>query len=305
MAKELTIIILTYNSSHIIKNCLESFDCKKYDVVIVDNASSDNTIAFVTRSFPQVKIISNKVNAGFGRGNNVALRDIKTKYSLILNPDALISDQDIEKVINQLDNNPKAAIAGPVVLENCIRDQSEIGQKLQDIQKDLLGTKDNFRKKLSKTCYEVRFIIGCAMFLKMDLMKKVGFFDENFFMFYEDDEICKRVNDFGFFNIIISDAFAYHAGGKSSKNTANFWSVYKKSWHINAWSKFYWKKVRKGWFRAKRSSFKFCFKYLILSLHSLVFFNKDNLANNLGALSGSFAYFVGLKAFKKNGQPRG
>ncbi len=305
MTKDLTIIIVTYNSSQIIKNCLSNINFDKYDVVIVDNASLDNTINLVKSSFSKVKIIKSNKNIGFSRANNLALRQVVTKYSLILNPDAIIKESDIEHILFKMKQYQNVATAGPLVLEQYPINSKEIATKQKGAEKDFATIKDNFRQKIDDECYFVRFIIGAAIFFNMDLMRKIGFFDENIFMYYDDDEICNRVNKNGYFNMISTNSFALHIGGASSSGQEKFRSIYKKNWHLNGWSKHYWKQIKKGKLRAKRSSFKFCFKYAFLTLFSLFAFNKKKLAGNLGSMSGSFCFFVGLKSFKKNGAARG
>ncbi len=89
---DLTIVILSYNVSRLLENCLESiFKAKtntdNWQVVVVDNASTDDSVAMVRKNFPQVRIIANKNNLGFSAGNNVALKQVKTEYCLLLNPD--------------------------------------------------------------------------------------------------------------------------------------------------------------------------------------------------------------------------
>ena len=95
--KLLTIIITTFQSESIIKTCLENIDFDKYEVFVVDNNSSDNTVKIIEDQFPKVNLIKLEQNIGYGRANNIALKKTKTPYALILNPDAIISDDDIKK----------------------------------------------------------------------------------------------------------------------------------------------------------------------------------------------------------------
>ena len=95
----LTIIIVTYNSEAIINNCLTNISFDKNEVFIVDNNSSDKTLEIVANNFPSVKIIKNNNNIGFGRANNIALAQTKNDFALILNVDAQITQEDIEKTI--------------------------------------------------------------------------------------------------------------------------------------------------------------------------------------------------------------
>ena len=90
----LTIVIVTFNSSEIIKQSLENIDCNKYLLIIVDNASTDNTVAVIESNFPSLKIIKNNKNIGYGRANNIALRQVETEFAMILNPDAFIFEKE-------------------------------------------------------------------------------------------------------------------------------------------------------------------------------------------------------------------
>ena len=116
--KELTIIIVTFNSAEIIEKCLKSFDISKYDVFIIDNNSSDKTVELVKNSFGSTIVIENSKNLGFGRANNIGLNQAQTPFALILNPDVQIRDIDIEICLKHLKNNPQIALASPHTLSS-------------------------------------------------------------------------------------------------------------------------------------------------------------------------------------------
>ncbi len=297
----LTIIILTYNSAHIIKSCLEKLNFEKYKVIVVDNASCDNTVEFVKNNFPQIQLIELPKNIGYGRGNNVALRQVKTEFALVLNPDAIILEKDIELVLAEMKKDSLIAMAGPVVLENYPLNQAELENKIAAMDQDLATIQDGHYEKFGDN-FLVRFLVGAALFMKISVMQKIGFFDENIFLYYEDDELCGRVRAEGYKNIIVSNAVAFHVGGKSS--ICSLKTTYKKGWHL-VWSKMYWKKLKKGNLRAKRSALKSIFVYLIKSLFFALKFNLEKSVSNFGKLCGVFSFFVGLESFKKNGGSRG
>lgn len=113
--KDLTVIIVTFNSSAVIEKCLNAMDAKKYDVVVVDNESKDDTRKIVQTNFPKVKLINSGGNIGYGRSNNLALRQAKTEFALILNPDAVIASEDIEASLQVFKDNPNIALANPKI----------------------------------------------------------------------------------------------------------------------------------------------------------------------------------------------
>ena len=297
----LTIIVLTFNSAHIIKSCLEKLNFEKYKIIVVDNASRDNTAEFVQNNFPQAQLIKLPKNIGYGSGNNVALRQVQTEFALVLNPDAIILEKDIELVLNEMRKNPLAALAGPVVLKQYPLDQNELKKRAEEMEQDFSTIKDCYYEKIDGN-FSVRFIIGAALFLKISAFKEIGFFDENFFLYYEDDEFCGRVREKRYQNIIVPNATAFHLEGKSSQISLK--TIYKKGWHLS-WSKMYWKKIRKGNLRAKRSAFKFVFVYFVKSLFCALKADLENFITNIGKLCGAFSFLIGLKSFKKNGSSRG
>jgi glycosyltransferase involved in cell wall biosynthesis len=299
----LTIIIVTHNSAKIIKSCLEVLNFEKYKVMVVDNSSKDGTAEFVRQNFPQVLMQELPKNIGYGNGNNVALNQVETEFALILNPDAVIFEKDIEIVLEVMKKNPLVAMAGPVVLNNFPIEPKELAEKIVNMEQDLAGIKDVYYEKIDGN-FSVRFLIGAALFMQVAAMKKIGFFDKEIFLYYEDDEICGRVRANGFCNFVISSATAFHIGGGGKSSGSGLKVTYKKSWHLT-WSKLYWKYLRKGKLRAKRSAFKFALVYLVKSLVFALRFDAKKLVKNLGACAGSLAFFIGLRAFDKNGNSRG
>ena len=103
MANRLTIIIVTFNSEQIIAKALKPLSELNHQVIVVDNASTDNTLATISNNFPSVEIIANSNNIGYGKANNIALKKATSQYILILNPDAAISESQIDKSLEILD----------------------------------------------------------------------------------------------------------------------------------------------------------------------------------------------------------
>lgn len=303
MPLNLTIIILTYNSAKIIKSCLEVLNFEKYKVVVVDNASKDGTAEFVRQNFPQALVQELPKNIGYGNGNNMALNQVETEFALILNPDAVIFEKDIEIVLEVMKKNPLVAMAGPIVLDNFPLEQKELAEKIANMEQDLAGIKDKYYEKIDGN-FSVRFLIGAALFMQVATMRKIGFFDKEIFLYYEDDEICGRVRANGFHNFVIPAAIAFHIGGGGKSSGSSLKVIYKKSWHLT-WSKLHWKYLRKGKLRAKRSAFKFTLVYLVKSLVFALRFDAEKLVKNLGACAGALAFFIGLRALDKNGNSRG
>lgn len=291
--KNLTIIIVTFESSEVIEKCLSKINLSKYQVFVVDNNSQDNTVNIVEKEFPEVNLIKLDSNVGYGRANNIALQKTTTDYALILNPDAFIADEDIDLIIKLLNENSDFALAGPLLLNKYPPENNEIEKQKTIVQKNLIKTiEDN---------YSVSYVIGAIVFLKMAIFRKIGFFDPEIFMFYEDDEICNRVLKSGYQCVITGNCYGFHIGGGSSNKT--FRNIFKRNLHLYL-SKLIWKKKQKGYFVASKSALRLILVNLVAGLFNL-FFDQRKLATNLGFAVGSFYFLIGLKPFKKDGRSRG
>ena len=257
LSDSISIIIITYKSKHIIDNCLE--DIKNYkNIYIVDNASGDNIKNHIEVNYPNVNFIGLGENIGFSRANNLALKQVETDYALVLNPDAKIKPESIENVIKTMASLPNVAMASPLIINkkklktkykilNAILPKAKFGNQERQI-----STKIKKLEKRAVRIFEANknpienavltdFICGCGMFFKMPIMKKVGFFDENIFMYHEDSIISKNVINHGYDNIIVTDSILKHicdASSDSNDDSLNSKLEYFKNWQ-NGWSNAY------------------------------------------------------------------
>ena len=135
----------------------------------------------------------------------------------------------------------------------------------------------------------------------MSVFKKIGFFDENIFLYYEDDEISWRTVQSGYKAAIMSDALGFHIGQGSSGGKLR--NIYKRFWH-RALSKLYWKKKQKGKFTAIKSAIRLVIVFFIKSIFYATTFNPKKTVENFASCCGSFSFLIGLKAFDKNDNPR-
>ena len=283
MNYQLSIIIVTFNSSEVIKRCLSNLNKNKYNIVVVDNNSTDNTIQIIAHNFPKVKIIKNNNNVGYGRANNIALRQAKTDFALILNPDAIILEKDIEISLAVLKNHQNIALASPHI----------VGQI--ELMNQPITTKN--------TDYSPKdFIAGGILFMNLIIMKKVGFFNEDFFMFAEDNELSDRAKQNGYQNAIIENAIAFHYGGESSKKSLR--NTYRRFWHLG-WSKSKYKQGRKNKFNIIRSTLRLTTVHFVEGIFYFITRNIEKSVSKFAFSFGCFSFLIGLKSFKKNGKPRG
>jgi len=218
--KDITIVITSFKSEKKIRNCLNSID-KQCEVINVENSDSQDYKRKIEEEFKNVKCMLTGENLGYGKANNVGLKEVKTKYALILNPDTKISPEALEGFVNLANEKKDFAIIGPGIVEdknNLISDE-----------------------KVSL----VKSVKGYAMFLNLSEFKDIGFFDENIFFFLEEIDLCKRLIEKNKKIYLSTHIKVYHEGGLSHDETFNYQMELSRNWHW-MWSTFYYNKKYRG-----------------------------------------------------------
>ncbi len=180
---KITVIIVTYNSAHCIPVLAPSLTTIK-NIIFVDNASEDQTIDFINTYLPHSTIIALEKNNGFGTANNSALALVKTPYALLLNPDCKPKEDFFNKLLKSAEKFQDAAIIAPHLIRK--DGTAEINYRWPTTYWKSRGDKAN-----GPCC--VGFVCGAVMLIKLSEMQNIGFFDEEFFLYYEDDDLCHRV----------------------------------------------------------------------------------------------------------------
>lgn len=235
---ELSIIIVDYNCRQYIKKCIESisrFLNDNYEIIVVDNNSLENFTAEYEKLNKQVKTFYLKENKGFGAANNFGAKQARGKYLLLLNPDTYLVDNSICSAISFLNFHPEIGAM------TCLLYQDDE----KTLQNNFFGNFQNlltliFKRKLSispETEYFYTDIVtGAALFIERKKFNQIHGFDENIFMYLEDDDLCKRLVKCGYKNAVYKKAKIIHLEGKSFKNNKTKKRMYYKS------QNYYWKK---------------------------------------------------------------
>ncbi|MDA9818363.1 glycosyltransferase family 2 protein [Flavobacteriaceae bacterium] len=289
MTHELTFIIVTFNSSKIISETLSSIDQSKYNVIVVDNASTDNTAQIIKNNFPQTALIENPKNVGFGRGNNIGFEKVQTEFTCVLNPDCFVDDKSIVEILKTLKANPNIAIANGVPYSGYLNNKT---QKIITTKIDEIAAKGQTDDK--GDYYNVTFISGCCIFFKKEILKKIGLFYKNFFIYCEDNELCKRVMKNKYQIATVKNAKITHLSGKSS-DLSNPKIAYAILWHKFGWSKCYYTQAVHNKLIAKLKAIKNIIKRLII----IAIKKQKPILVDKAILNGCFGYLVGKKAFDK------
>jgi GT2 family glycosyltransferase len=218
---EISIIIVSYNTVDLIGDCLDSIeafkDCSR-EIFVVDNASTDGSADFIKRNYPSVHFVANIENKGFAAANNQAIALCNGRYIFFLNPDTKIAHPEcLKKMILFMDSNPHIGLAGTKVI-------NPDGTLQESISYRYPGEKYTINE-LSGLTGSIACVLGASMIARSEIIKKIGGFDEDFFLYGEDQDICLRIRKLGYEIGYCDSAVVVHLGGQSERNfiSSNVW----------------------------------------------------------------------------------
>lgn len=218
---DLTVIVVTYNSAHCLP-ALRAILTHIPHLIFVDNASSDNTGTLVPELFPNARLISNEHNEGFGAANNRALQQTATTYALLLNPDTLPDPGFFEAMIEAAARFPEAAIIAPQLVRR--NNTAEVNYRWPSAHWRSTGPAAE-----GPCC--VGFVCGAAMLFNMRNMRNVGFFDEKFFLYYEDEDLSQRAFNTRAPMVIVPEIRLKHLSRGSVKGKTPLRSEFLRGFH--------------------------------------------------------------------------
>jgi GT2 family glycosyltransferase len=231
---DLSILIVTYNSAHLIGKLLDLLRAEmtglSAEVIVLDNASRDGTAALVRSAHPWVKLIASPDNLGFAAGNNQAARAAKGRYLLLLNPDAFPAEGALRQALEMLDQTPDVGLAGGELIgaDGSRQPSARMFPTLRDEFFTLSGLAARYPHSALLARLDRRWanpdenavvdwIPGAFVFIPSAVFAQMGGFDERFFMYYEEVDLCRRMQQLGL-NIHYWPALkAMHIGGESAK----------------------------------------------------------------------------------------
>jgi GT2 family glycosyltransferase len=227
-----TIIILTYNSSRFISNLLESLRSFKSEaeIILVDNSSTDDTVEKAKIFDSKIKIVESGENLGFAKGINFGAKQAKGKYLLFINPDTVFRNGKLTDMISVFEENKKAGVVGGKLISKGGHPEKSAGRFFGLVETLLivLGLDEIFDVRFSPDeVTAVDFVSGGFMMVRSELFKKLNGFDEKFFMYVEDMEFCFRVKKAGLETYFTPEVYLEHAGQGSSNRGFAVFNIYK------------------------------------------------------------------------------
>ncbi|MFC4171675.1 glycosyltransferase family 2 protein [Microvirga sp. GCM10011540] len=222
-------IVVAFDSAHALPECLGALRADGVPLIVVDNASTDDSAAIAEGQ--GARVIRNARNEGYGRANNAGARAAQSEYILIVNPDVIVDRGAVAALLDAARRYPDAGFFAPRIVEPS-------GRVFFQPRSLLASYLTNPTGKLvlpeGEAC--APFFSGACFLIRRDLFLQLGGFDENIFLFYEDDDLCRRVADAGSALIYVPQAIVRHGRGRSS--TPKPGRIFKSRWH-QAWSRAY------------------------------------------------------------------
>jgi GT2 family glycosyltransferase len=269
---QITIVITSYKSDEKIVKCLKSIK-SKCKTIIIENSRNFSFKEKIEKNFTNTECVIAGENLGYAKGNNLGLSKVKTKYALILNPDAKLENNTLNNFFNIANTIKTFAIIGPA-----IQDEKNIKNNVTELT-------------------EVNSVKGFAMFLNLEEFKDVGFFDDNFFMYLEEIDLCKRLRKKNKKIFLDPNILIYHQGGGSHEKQYNFEMELSRNWHW-MWSTFYFTKKHKGFlyalFNVSNKLTSAFIKYIFYSLtmkSSKKLIYKNRMAGLFNSIMGKSSWY--------------
>ena len=256
--QNLSVIIVSYKSDHVIENCINSID-SEIEIVVIDNSNNDKFKDKIETQYKNVKCILSKENLGMGGGNNLGIKNVNKDFALILNPDVALEDNSMYEIMVASKEIDNFGIIAPISSKD-------------EYPNYIIEKGHNF--DLDKP-FKVKSVDGYAMLLNLKKLKKINnfnFFDENFFLYLENEDLCKRLIEKNEDIYIVPKSKIHHLGGKAVDPKYKNEIEYLRNWHW-MWSKFYFNKKHYGYLIALKKVFKNLISAKIKFFYYLITFN--------------------------------
>jgi GT2 family glycosyltransferase len=260
-----TVVIVNWNTADFTRRCIESVAATTsvpYEIVLVDNASSDDSVGLIRASFPWVRLVQNSSNLGFARANNQVLREATTEFVLLLNPDTVVHRGAIDGMVRFLREQPRAAAVGCMLLN----EDGSLQPSCRSFPTPLKHLGEVLR--LPRLCRhvpilsrqyvlawkhdevrEVDWVSGAALMMRQEAIRDVGVLDEDYFMYGEELDWCFRARRGGWLIYYMPNAKVTHFGGRSTALAAPAMFVHSYRSLLHFYRKFY-SPVSVAWLRS-------------------------------------------------------
>ena len=237
-AADISVVIVSFNTCELLRQCLLNLEREAsgllYEGIVVDNASRDGSAEMVESEFPGVRLVRNKNNRGFAAANNQGFQIARGRYVVLLNSDAFLRPQALARSLEYMDANPQVGLAGGRLVgqDNSWQPSARAFPSLLNDLLMMSGLADKYSKsrffgRLDRTWADpleaasVDWVPGAYSIIRREALQRVGYFDERFFLYYEEVDLCRRLKAAGYEIWYWPDIVVVHLGGESSKAIKN------------------------------------------------------------------------------------
>ena len=285
--KNLTVIIVTFKTNEeILFNCINSIN-HNVNIINIENSNDIYHKNKIEQRYDNVKVILSGKNLGYGGGNNLGISKSKTRYVLISNPDVVYNSNFFEEVNNYLERNSNFSIIGPSYNDKKILSYGSFNLSKNLNQFDELGLK------------EVDWVVGCTLLLDTKKINEKFYFDENFFLYFEEADLCRRIKLKGGKIYTSSKLLVDHLGNKGSAAIDPKYKIETemlRNWHW-MWSSFYYKKKYSNYFIALFSMLGKLGRSFAKMIFFTLFYNKNKQTMYYARFSGLINSIIGKKSW--------
>jgi len=282
--QNLSVIIVSFKSDHVIHRCISSID-KEIEIIVIENSNNTKLKKKIEEQYTNVKCILSSANIGMGAGNNIGIKNISKDFALVLNPDVILEKNTIDEIIKASKFIDSFGVIAP------ISDKPEYPNYKLD--------KNDNHKFDQFSPFKVKTVDGYSMLLNLKRLRKLenfNFFDENFFLYLENDDFCKRLRSKNENIYIVPKSKIHHLGGEAVDRKYHYEIELSRNWHW-MWSKFYFNKKHYGYPKAFVSIFCNLISAKIKFFYFLITFNNYKRKIYQMRLSGIFNSVIGNKSF--------
>jgi len=288
-ADAVSVVIVTHDSSAVVGRALASV-AEVGEIVVVDNASADDTAAFVAGAAPRARILRLPTNTGFAFACNAGLGAATKPYVLFLNPDAALEPGALAALLEAAERYPNAALIGPSILrpDGGIEPSHDLGLFARIAAGARRDTAEPPAGDLS-----AEFLSGAVFLGRVAALRAVGGFDPDFFLYFEDDDLCWRLRQAGWTLVRAAAARARHAGGASAPPSAARERLKRLSF---GWSRLHFEAKHRDEIALNRAALRLILRHLARALGNALLFRAARRDRNLWTALGMVARFRGVCA---------
>ena len=291
MPQRVTAITVTHNGGLVIGALLDSLP-SDIPLLVVDNASIDDTLEIVSMKRPDASVLRNSIGLGYGSAANQGLKNVTTEFALLVNPDSLLNEDAIASLIEAADEFPDAAMLGPK--HQTVNGQTELSHDV-DLWK---------RKRYGKRCGEpipkgpicADFLSGAVVLVRISAIRSIGFYDPEIFLYFEDDDICIRLRQAGYSLVLVPKSVVVHLNSGSVRPSRSYY--WEKFWHF-AWSRIYIEGKYHGITARTILAIRLGFLFGCKAIANAIVGRRHNCSRDMARFAGTIAALFGVRVAVK------